>query len=130
MKDPVETIQKGFVILLHAVGAGHIEELYHQGATFLYRRIADANDRLQLFNRLPERSLIEKLIERANDGETGWITVNTVTHPGDTRGWRMAVLAQPQASIHKMYLEMVECEGCEDELSLQPIPVRKYPAAA
>lgn len=129
MKDPIDTIQEGFVILLHAIGAGHLERLQNQRATFLYRRLADANDRLQLFTRLPDRRLIEELIQLAADGETGWITLNSLPYHDDTRSWRMAVLALPNTSIDKMYWEMIECEQCEDDVSLQTIPGRIYPTA-
>ncbi len=129
MKDPINTIQEGFVILLHAIGAGHLERLQNQRATFLYLRLADANDRLQLFTRLPDRSLMEELIQLAADGETGWITVKILPYPDDSRAWRMAVIAQSPTAIDKMYWDMIECEQCEDDVSLQTIPEHKYPAA-
>lgn len=116
MNDVGDSRQKGFVVLLHASGVERFEKLRDEKPIYLYRRIADANDWLQLFVRLPSRRLVEKLILRARSGDGGHITLATLPDWEDKRLWQSAELSpQEPELINELYSGLLDNIDCEAE---------------
>ena len=126
MNDVGDSRQKGFVVLLHASGVQRLERLHDEKPIYLYRRIADANDWLQLFVRLPSRRVVEKLILRAKVGDGGQITLETLPDREDKRLWQSAELSpQDPRVISDMYSSLLASLDCEaEEESVRPLSLR------